>query len=570
MNLADPVLILDCQTTGANPRDSYLIELGWMMASAAGNSENKNLEEIEISLLDELGSGSTGSPVHSLLVALPDGEELPGRIQKITGITAADMDAAVAPKMVLSTLKSGLPGKQFPTLAVAHYARFEKAFLEDFFAAQRYKKLPFKFVCTCEIAKRLYPDLPSRAIRALVGYFGLTIGEMKRSACHVRATYHIWRRIVRDLASLGVKTEEDLDAFLAQPLPKKAAGSYELPMEKLKRLDLPTKPGIYQMLSRSGEILYVGKATSLRDRVNSYFRGRKGKDSKTKELISQIYDIRTEVVETPLEAALRETDLIKLHNPPYNRALREKGRHISFYSYDFSECSREQNDVTFIGPFPSDSLKPLLDLSRCLQESTFDPALFWGLVEPEIGISALESFKEICAIDSSHSKVRSLLALGMTMLRAELKAAREAAAAGNSIEIEAESEAESEIEESLDDEDDDELEEIGVDEAVEMLCGILVRSARMLRQARQLTALLSTEVVFEEKGKRRILRFKHGRLIVAEAAGSKTDPETHFHQNPAFEGRLPWLGLEIDTYDRMRVLATEMTRLARRAKVNLG
>lgn len=534
-----PVLIIDCQTTGATPRDSYLLELGWMYATAA-----------------------SAGPIQTSLIALPEDEELPGRIQKITGITAEEMHAAQPAKKVIARLKAD----GIPPVAVAHYAKFEQAFLADFFKTNsRYKTLPFSFICTCEIAKRLYPDLPSRAIRALVGYFGLTIGEMKRASCHVEATYHIWQKLVGDLSAIGVNTTAELESWLAAPKPKKVARAYELPMERLKRLELPAKPGVYHMLSSSGQILYVGKASSLRDRVNSYFRGRKGKDSKTKELISQIFDIRIEVLETPLEAALRETDLIKQHDPPYNRALRERGRHLTFFSRDFSSWQPSQSAENYLGPFPSDSLKPLLQLAVCLKDETFDETLFWGLVEQPMGLEAMAAFLEAIELKRQDITVRRLLALGMVMLRQEIKAGAEAerlaaallneseeetSEAGEAVEVGAESE--DDPDEDEDEEDHDHDQEMTVEEAVQMLCGILIRSARLLRQARELTALLNSEITFVERGKERTLLFENGRQVAAFGSAARS---------------LSWSGLEIDTYDRMRVLATEMTRLARSAKV---
>jgi DNA polymerase-3 subunit epsilon len=388
---------------------------------------------------------------------------------------------------------------------------------------------------------------------------------MKRASCHVEATYHIWQKLVGDLSAIGVNTSAELESWLAAPRPKKVTRAYELPMERLKRLELPAKPGVYHMLSSSGQILYVGKATSLRDRVNSYFRGRKGKDSKTKELISQIFDIRIEVLETPLEAALRETDLIKQHDPPYNRALREKGRHLTFFSRDFSSWQLSQSVENYLGPFPSDSLKPLLQLAACLKEGTFDESLFWGLVEEQMGREALAAFLEAVELKGQDITVRRLLALGMVLLRQEIKARAEAerlAAAllnegegDRSEAAEVQDESEADTDEDEDEEEHEEEHEMTVEEAVQMLCGIVIRSARLLRQARELTALLNSEITFVEQGKERTLLFENGRQVAVFASAARS---------------LSWSGLEIDTYDRMRVLSTEMTRLARSAKVIVG
>lgn len=527
MKLADQtVAIIDCQTTGANPRDSYLLELGWMV-----------------------GSASAPGTVESRLIALPEDASLPPRIARITGIGAEELLSASAPADVLEEFVGALSQVQ-SGLAVAHYARFEESFLRDFFDCNSGREtLPVSFICTCEIAKRLYPDLPSRAIRALVGYFGLTIGEMKRASCHVQATFHIWRRLVSDLADQGIETPEQLTSWLQSPRPKKVERSYELPMERLKRLEMPDQPGVYHMLSSTGQILYVGKATSLKDRVNSYFRGRKGKDSKTKELISQIFDIRVEILETPLEAALRETDLIKLHDPPYNRALRQRGRQLIFFSRDFSLQSSSQSREVYLGPFCNDAMQPLLDLQTALSSASFDPALFWGLVPEEMGLSAMQSFLQLYSLSAEKTTVRGLLALGMRMLREELRQQALAEVMDEETELEPEAEIEPEAEsESESESEDDDQEELQEADVLAMICGILVRSARLLRQCRELTGLLNATVSFVDRGKERTLYFSRG----SQVAAPKKAKGVSFP---------PWSGLQIDSYDRMRVLSTELTRV---------
>ena len=75
------------------------------------------------------------------------------------------------------------------------------------------------------------------------------------------------------------------------------------------------------MLSQSGEVLYVGKATSLRSRVNSYFRGQKGPRPPQRDDRASLESDATPCA-TPLEAALLESDEIKRLNPPYNVVLK--------------------------------------------------------------------------------------------------------------------------------------------------------------------------------------------------------------------------------------------------------
>ena len=86
---------------------------------------------------------------------------------------------------------------------------------------------------------------------------------------------------------------------------------------------LPQKPGVYIFRDKSGKILYIGKATSLKNRVGSYFvgasaRGSDRHDTKTEKLVSQIVKINTKQTETVLEALILEANLIKKHKPKYN------------------------------------------------------------------------------------------------------------------------------------------------------------------------------------------------------------------------------------------------------------
>ncbi|MFM7728436.1 MAG: GIY-YIG nuclease family protein, partial [Flavobacteriales bacterium] len=74
---------------------------------------------------------------------------------------------------------------------------------------------------------------------------------------------------------------------------------------------LPQQPGVYQYFDDAGDILYVGKAKSLKNRVSSYFNKQQYENGKTKVLVRKIADIKYIVVETELDALLLENSLIK-------------------------------------------------------------------------------------------------------------------------------------------------------------------------------------------------------------------------------------------------------------------
>jgi len=92
--------------------------------------------------------------------------------------------------------------------------------------------------------------------------------------------------------------------------------------EKIKKF--PTKPGVYFFLGKSGRILYIGKALSLKDRVRSYFARdlRETRNLLIEDMVQQAIDIKYEVTDSVLEALILEAALIRKHQPKYN--TREK------------------------------------------------------------------------------------------------------------------------------------------------------------------------------------------------------------------------------------------------------
>ncbi len=94
------------------------------------------------------------------------------------------------------------------------------------------------------------------------------------------------------------------------------------PILKRKLSDLPLRPGCYLYRDEGGNLLYVGKAKVLRNRVKSYFQ-QKRLDAKTRRLVARIWDIELIVCETELEALILENNLIKENMPPFNILLRD-------------------------------------------------------------------------------------------------------------------------------------------------------------------------------------------------------------------------------------------------------
>lgn len=101
---------------------------------------------------------------------------------------------------------------------------------------------------------------------------------------------------------------------------------------KLK--DLPKEPGVYFHKDAGGQIIYVGKAAVLRNRVRQYFQASRSRDPKTEALVAEIHDTDWMVVESELEALFLEAEMIRRYMPRYNILLRDD-KAMSYIRIDY-------------------------------------------------------------------------------------------------------------------------------------------------------------------------------------------------------------------------------------------
>lgn len=126
---------------------------------------------------------------------------------------------------------------------------------------------------------------------------------------------------------------------------------------KAKLKTLPSAPGVYFHKNKQGEIIYVGKAAVLKNRVRQYFQNTE-KDPKTTALVAEIYDTDWIVVDTEMDALFLESEMIKRYMPKWNILLRDD-KTVSYVRIDmkspvpYVSMTRQPLDdkATYIGPF---------------------------------------------------------------------------------------------------------------------------------------------------------------------------------------------------------------------------
>jgi excinuclease ABC subunit C len=167
----------------------------------------------------------------------------------------------------------------------------------------------------------------------------------------------------------------------------------EKTIEKLKAaaLDAPTEPGVYIMKDTDGQIIYVGKAKSLKNRLKLYFSGEK--DIKTATLLRRIDSFETIIVQSEYEALLLENTLIKQHSPKYNINLKDGKTYpvIRITHEDFPRVFRTrriiQDKSLYFGPFPDvqsiNTIMELIDklfpLRKCKKIKKNGPCMYYHI-----------------------------------------------------------------------------------------------------------------------------------------------------------------------------------------------
>lgn len=152
-----------------------------------------------------------------------------------------------------------------------------------------------------------------------------------------------------------------------------------LPRLRKKAMQLPLTPGVYLMKNKKNEIIYVGKAKALKNRVSQYFGSQNNHGVKVRRMVENVEDFDYILCDSEFEALVLECSLIKQHAPKYNILLKDdKGYHYIKITHDgwrdFRAVKQKLNDgADYIGPYTGsfgvtnsvDAAKKVFRLPQC-------------------------------------------------------------------------------------------------------------------------------------------------------------------------------------------------------------
>lgn len=334
--------VLDLETTGGSRNDDMITEIGAV----------------------KVRGGECLGTFHTLV---NPGRAIPPQITVLTGLTDAVVQTAPRIEAVLGSLVDFLGDAVF----VAHNASFDLGFIRAALARDGRNEYRPTVVDTAALARRLLRDeVPNCKLSTLASRLRLDHTPTHRALDDALATTDLLHLLLERAAGLGVLGLDDLTTLA------KLAGHPQA--RKLSMTtSLPRSPGVYLFCGHRDEVLYVGKATNLRQRVRSYFgqhdRRRVG------PMLREMQHVRHLELADPLSAEVVESRLIARMLPRYNRA----GTRADKYCYvrldidtpwpRLAVVKEPSPKGLHLGPLPSrtmgnlvvEALQSVLPLRRC-------------------------------------------------------------------------------------------------------------------------------------------------------------------------------------------------------------
>ena len=183
-------------------------------------------------------------------------------------------------------------------------------------------------LCLHKLAARVWLEQPLESLADLAAQCGLPWPELRRAGPGLGVVVEAFARMLDGLESQGVATVADALRFQETPRQEVDFEPYAFDPDTLA--SLPRSPGVYTMADANGQIIYVGKAKDLRERVGHYFAATAFRDAKTQGILDAVRDLRVEQTPTEVEALVREAELIAQHRPRFNTQMAVHEREAAY------------------------------------------------------------------------------------------------------------------------------------------------------------------------------------------------------------------------------------------------
>ena len=283
MDAAETLAFVDLETTGGNAACDRITEIGIVRV------QNGELLEEWSSLVNPQ------CPISPY-------------IEAFTGISSEMVADAPLFAHVASTVFEKLRGAVF----IAHNARFDHSFLRA-----EFRKVGIAYsaqaLCTVKLSRRLFPEHVRHNLDAVIERHALSCSARHRALGDARVLWDLWSKLQREIPPAAFAAAA---AHAVLSVPKLPA---QLPAGLAD--ELPESPGAYRFFGEDGELLYVGRANSLRSKISSQL-GEPRPGSREQKLAAQVQRVDWRQTAGELGAMLLEADWIRSQRPRYSRHTR--------------------------------------------------------------------------------------------------------------------------------------------------------------------------------------------------------------------------------------------------------
>jgi len=176
-----------------------------------------------------------------------------------------------------------------------------------------------KTISIKRLVSHLYPEKKIKKWQDLVSEFSLLNFESGSTVSRAKTLVRVFEHIIDTAVERGAGVVDDLLEMSARP--KKAVNFNRYAFDRGFLKTLPSSPGVYIFRNREGQMLYVGKTSNLKSRINSYFRDSEESVEKRALILSQLYSIEYSELGSDLEALIEEYRLIDEYRPALNTKI---------------------------------------------------------------------------------------------------------------------------------------------------------------------------------------------------------------------------------------------------------